>query len=89
MMRSRGFTYHLTINADDLSLKEVLREQERTAANGLNGWEGVGQSREGWSLRLESNQYPALRRHVHYPLCYGEMKRSVVRHDASADKLRL
>jgi hypothetical protein len=25
-----------------------------------------------WSLRLESNQYPTLRRHVHYPLCYGE-----------------
>ena len=26
----------------------------------------------GWSPRLESNQYPTLRRHVHYPLCYGE-----------------
>ena len=25
-----------------------------------------------WSPRLESNQYPTLRRHVHYPLCYGE-----------------
>jgi hypothetical protein len=24
-----------------------------------------------WSPRLESNQYPTLRRHVHYPLCYG------------------
>ena len=26
-----------------------------------------------WSPRLESNQYPTLRRHVHYPLCYGEL----------------
>jgi hypothetical protein len=29
-----------------------------------------------WSLRLESNQYPTLRRHVHYPLCYGEDARA-------------
>ena len=32
----------------------------------------VGGVRERWSPRLESNQYPTLRRHVHYPLCYGE-----------------
>lgn len=25
-----------------------------------------------WSPRQESNLYPTLRRHVHYPLCYGE-----------------
>jgi len=25
-----------------------------------------------WSRRQESNLYPTLRRHVHYPLCYGE-----------------
>ena len=28
---------------------------------------------EFWSRRQESNLYPTLRRHVHYPLCYGEM----------------
>lgn len=27
---------------------------------------------EKWSRRQESNLYPTLRRHVHYPLCYGE-----------------
>jgi hypothetical protein len=32
----------------------------------------------GWSPRLESNQYPTLRRHVHYPLCYGEDTRAAV-----------
>jgi ATP-binding cassette subfamily F protein uup len=29
-----------------------------------------------WSLRQESNLYPTLRRHVHYPLCYGETLRN-------------
>ena len=33
---------------------------------------GVAAGGGGWSPRLESNQYPTLRRHVHYPLCYGE-----------------
>lgn len=28
-----------------------------------------------WSRRQESNLYPTLRRHVHYPLCYGESAR--------------
>ena len=31
-----------------------------------------------WSPRLESNQYPTLRRHVHYPLCYGEDTHSAI-----------
>ncbi len=36
-------------------------------------WLNIGLSEnDGWSPRLESNQYPTLRRHVHYPLCYGE-----------------
>lgn len=36
-------------------------------------WLNIGLSKNGgWSPRLESNQYPTLRRHVHYPLCYGE-----------------
>ncbi len=26
-----------------------------------------------WSRRQESNLYFTLRRHAHYPLCYGEM----------------
>ena len=29
---------------------------------------------EFWSRRQESNLYPTLRRHVHYPLCYGEQE---------------
>lgn len=32
---------------------------------------------EFWSRRQESNLYPTLRRHVHYPLCYGENKNMV------------
>ena len=32
-----------------------------------------------WSPRLESNQYPTLRRHVHYPLCYGEDAHAAVK----------
>ena len=28
-----------------------------------------------WSRRQGSNLYPTLRRHVHYPLCYGETHR--------------
>jgi hypothetical protein len=27
---------------------------------------------KSWSPRQESNLDPTLRRHVHYPLCYGE-----------------
>jgi hypothetical protein len=39
----------------------------------FKAWQGNPQN---WSLRLESNQYPTLRRHVHYPLCYGEDART-------------
>ena len=44
---------------------------------------------KGWSPRLESNQYPTLRRHVHYPLCYGEEAGSAMTGDASQDKLAI
>lgn len=32
-----------------------------------------------WSRRQESDLYPTLRRHVHYPLCYGETLRTMRR----------
>lgn len=42
-----------------------------------------------WSPRLESNQYPTLRRHVHYPLCYGEEAGSAKSGNASQDELAI
>ena len=33
---------------------------------------GAGTGRPRWSRRQESNLYFTLRRHAHYPLCYGE-----------------
>ena len=32
-----------------------------------------------WSRRQESNLNPTLRRHVHYPLCYGEPSQYIQR----------
>ena len=50
----------------------ILRDQVTATNDRFSALRCYCQSRDIWSRQQESNLHPTLRRHVHYPLCYGE-----------------